>query len=255
MPVTEHRFSCTACGKCCFGSLPLTLDEAIARADRFPLAMALTPIKFGTTEQALLETTGCPVVTLGKQTCFVQVVPISFVPPSMSCPELGTDNLCAIHDSKPVRCRTMPLYPFLSESNQAKVLTPRPGWLCDTSENAPVIYKDQKVLERGDFDSELNEITEQSVQMRRYVDLLLAHSPSNKKRLEIAAKSNAADKLMTTFVSFLRYNKNIDIFAFARKQHPVLQHWVHKTAGDKKLALHNNFYKEALREVEQYISQ
>ena len=39
----ERRFACTACGKCCFGLLPLTIGDALAHADKFPLVVICHP--------------------------------------------------------------------------------------------------------------------------------------------------------------------------------------------------------------------
>jgi hypothetical protein len=43
----ERRFSCTARGKCCHGLLPLTIGDALAHADTFPLVVMWTPVRQG----------------------------------------------------------------------------------------------------------------------------------------------------------------------------------------------------------------
>lgn len=55
---------------------------------------------------------------------------------------LTPDDLCGIHAGKPSRCRTMPFFPYTDENDQAANLIPRPGWACDTSNAAPVVYRD-----------------------------------------------------------------------------------------------------------------
>lgn len=49
----EHHFRCTACGKCCYGQLPLTLADAFAHAERFPLALIWTPLREGSKDYAM----------------------------------------------------------------------------------------------------------------------------------------------------------------------------------------------------------
>ncbi|HJO97695.1 MAG TPA: YkgJ family cysteine cluster protein, partial [Rhodospirillales bacterium] len=43
----DRRFSCTACGKCCYGLVPLTIDDALAHADKYPLVVIWTPVRQG----------------------------------------------------------------------------------------------------------------------------------------------------------------------------------------------------------------
>ena len=43
----ERRFSCTACGKCCHGQVPLTIADALAHADKFPLAIVWSTVRKG----------------------------------------------------------------------------------------------------------------------------------------------------------------------------------------------------------------
>ena len=43
----ERHFDCTACGKCCYGQLPPTPPDALANAERFPLAILWTIIRQG----------------------------------------------------------------------------------------------------------------------------------------------------------------------------------------------------------------
>ncbi|MBC8158076.1 MAG: hypothetical protein H8E94_01965 [Alphaproteobacteria bacterium] len=43
----ERSFSCPTCGKCCYGQLPLAIDDTLAHADRFPLVVMWTPVRQG----------------------------------------------------------------------------------------------------------------------------------------------------------------------------------------------------------------
>ncbi|MBV5335772.1 YkgJ family cysteine cluster protein, partial [bacterium] len=108
----ERRFRCTACGACCRGELPLTLEEAFRHAHRFPLAMVWTPIKPGGKSHELATRLGTSVRLAGKKDAGVFIVPTAYVPAALPCPALADDGLlCSMHEDKPLRCRTMPFYP------------------------------------------------------------------------------------------------------------------------------------------------
>lgn len=250
--MAERRFACTACGLCCTGLVPLTLREAVDMADRFPLAMMITPVKPGTRGQSVLEKIGATVVLPPKRRMQLLVSPVSFVPPSMPCPQLTPENLCAIHSAKPIRCRTMPFYAYKDEEFQVDLLQPRGGWQCDISDSAPVVYRDQHIVDRADFDAERRALLDQREALTRYIDLLLKHSPVMMARIAKASGTSPMGRVVASFVSYLRYDRTLDLGRFARAQHPVLQDWQVRTAGDTKAAEFNNYYKEAALELQRY---
>ena len=252
--MTEQRFSCTACGACCYGLLPLTVDEALSHAHKFPLAMTITPIKPGARGYRSVGSIAASVVLPSRKTALLLVTPVSFIPPSMSCPELAEDNLCSIHIDKPVRCRAMPFYAYKDEDHQRDMLVPRAGWQCETNDVAPVVYRDQQIVDRGDFDEERAALTGQAPALRRYVELLLKHDPVFSARVVKATQAPLAGRVVIGFVSFLRYNKDLDLLDFARKQQPVLEHWARRTEGDAKLAQFNQYYSEAASDLDRYVS-
>ncbi|WP_246660275.1 YkgJ family cysteine cluster protein [Rhizobium sp. FKL33] len=251
--MSERRFACTACGLCCNGLVPLTVREAVDMADRFPLAMMITPVKPGTRGQSVLEKIGASVILPPKKRMQLLVSPVSFVPPSMPCPQLTPDNLCGIHATKPIRCRTMPFYAYKDEEFQADLLQPRGGWLCDISDAAPVVYRNQHIVDREDFDIERSELMDQGQAIRRYVDLLLKHSPVMTARVAKAAGTTPMGRVVASFVSYLRYDRNLDLSAFARAQQPVLQDWLERTGGSAKAAEFSNYYREASAELQRYL--
>jgi Fe-S-cluster containining protein len=251
--MSEQRFACTACGLCCSGLVPLTTHEAVAMADRFPLAMTITPVKPGTRGQGVIEQIGGAVVLPPKKKFQLLVTPVSFIPPLMPCPELMPDNLCGIHDHKPIRCRTMPFYAYKDEDHQLDMLSPRSGWLCDTGETAPVVYRDRRIVDRTDFDAERHALVDQAPALGRYMDLLLKHSPVMLARIAKASQSSPMGRVVVSFVSFLRYDRGQDLLGFARKQAPVLEEWDRRTAGNGKLAEYNNYYREALNDLRRYL--
>lgn len=169
----ERHFQCTACGKCCFGWLPLTIKDALAHAGRFPLAVVWTPVKPASKAFDVTTKFGITVRTRDKKQLAVRIVPTGYIPPSMSCPALTSDNLCGIHTDKPSRCRTMPFFPYREESNQADLLVPRAGWDCDTSPMAPVAYRDKAVVDRVDFEHERDELRNQASVLRAYGEWLM----------------------------------------------------------------------------------
>jgi Fe-S-cluster containining protein len=251
--MSEQRFTCTACGLCCSGLVPLTTREAVAMAGRFPLAMTITPVKPGTRGQTIVEQIGASVMLPPKKRYLLLVTPVSFVPPAMSCPELKPDNLCGIHEQKPIRCRTMPFYAYKDEDHQLDMLVPRSGWGCDTKETAPVVYRDRKIIDRVDFETERQALVEQTNALRRYADLLLKHSPVMLARIAKSSQSSPMGRVVVSFVSFLRYDRNQDLLDFARRQAPVLEDWERKTSGNPKLAEYNTYYREALSDLRRYL--
>jgi Fe-S-cluster containining protein len=230
--MTEQRFSCTACGACCYGLLPLTVGEALKSADRFPLAITITPIKPGARGYRAAGSIAASVVLPSKKTALLLVNPVSFVPPSMPCPELSDNNLCSIHIDKPVRCKAMPFYAYKDEDHQRDMLVPRAGWQCLTNADAPVVYRDQTIVDRVDYDEERTALVEQAPALRRWVEFLFKHDPVFSKRIVKATQSPLAGRVVIGFVSFLRFNKALDLLEFARKQQPVLDTWAEGTAGD-----------------------
>ncbi|WP_312405397.1 YkgJ family cysteine cluster protein [Rhizobium sp.] len=247
----EHRFACTACGLCCFGILPLTINEAMSKAGTFPLAMSLTPIKAGTRGHNVMSQIGAT-ATLVRKTIYLQVSAVSFIPPAMRCPELGADNLCSIHADKPERCKTMPFFAYKDEDSQRDLLVPRPGWKCDTAETAPVVYRDRVIIDRRNFANERAALVSQKPQLQRYVDFLIKYDPVTSSRLVRSAQSAQPGRVIVSFASFLRHDRSLDILAFARSQSPVLADWAEKTASDASAVSYHGYYKQALSELNRY---
>lgn len=222
-------------------------------ADRFPLAMTITPVKPGTRGQTVVEQIGASVVFPPKKRFSLLVTPVSFIPPSMPCPELRPDNLCGIHAHKPIRCRTMPFYAYKDEDHQTDMMIPRSGWLCDTGETAPVVYRDRRIVDRADFEAERHALIEQATAIRRYVDLLLKHSPMMLARVSKASQSSPMGRVVVSFVSLLRYDRSQDLLDFARRQAPVLEDWERRTSGNSKFSEYNTYYREALSDLRRYL--
>ncbi|HZX30817.1 MAG TPA: YkgJ family cysteine cluster protein [Rhodocyclaceae bacterium] len=237
----ERRFRCTACGKCCFGQIPLTLGEMLDHSGRFPLAMVWRAVPKGTRAYALTERLGTPTRIQKTRTVAVSIVPTAYLPPSMACPELTPEGQCGIHDGKPLRCRTMPFYPFRDASDQAELLRPRQGWLCDIGETAPVVYRDGTIVDSHDFDVERKALLAQSDAMRTYFDYVVRYMPWVLDNLP-ATIGNQEGGVVTSLSSFLTACKPVDTKAIAARQQLVMERFAAKTADIEGLeAYHRNF--------------
>ena len=251
----ERRFECTACGKCCYGQLPLTLADALANAHRFPLAMLWTTIRQGAKSFAITARLGAT-VKLGKgKEAALQITPICYLPASLSCPALAADGACSIHADKPLRCRTMPFYPHRDEGDQSDLLVPRPGWLCDTSVQAPLVYRDRKIVDREDFDRERQELVDQTPVIRAYAEGLMAKAPNVAAALEKAAKTPRGGTVVLNFTAIVSRLPRIDMAAFARKQLPVLTALADKTAGLSDAADFHRYYRDNAAGMKRFVER
>ncbi|MBC8269715.1 MAG: YkgJ family cysteine cluster protein [Rhodospirillaceae bacterium] len=248
----EKHFHCTACGKCCSGWLPLTLDDALTHAGRFPLAMILTTVRQSARAYKVTARNGTVLHLSKKKRVAVQISPTSYIPPAFSCPELTDDGGCAIHAHKPVRCRAMPFSAYRDESDQGPLLNPRDGWLCDTSSAAPPVYRDKQVLERQDFDLEARRLKEQASILRPYADALISAAPNVAVALESASKKAQGGTVVLNFTTILPRLKDVDTASFAKQQLPVLRAFAKKTAGDKKLADYHQYYAQNIKGLERF---
>ncbi len=246
--MTKH-FNCTACGKCCYGQLPLTYKDALANAGRFPLCLVWTPVQPGNKNFKLMGKLGTTIKLANHKELAVLIVPTSFIPSSLPCPALGDDNLCGIHREKPSRCKTMPFYPYREESYQAELLNPRQGWGCDTSSAAPVVFHDKKIILRDDFDRERDDLIEQVPILRRYADYMQKYSYSLVNSLVVASTQNTGAQVVTSLSSFLTATKNTDAKKIAQQQLPILNNYIAKTAGSPDLIDFHQKYTDWAKEM------
>ncbi len=248
--MTEARhFHCTACGQCCYGLLPLTLKDALAHAARFPLAFLWTPAPPTSRHVALTAKLGTLLTLPNKTKLAVLIAPVAYLPASFPCPALRTDMLCAIHTDKPLRCKTMPFYPYRDERAQTEFLVPRPGWLCSTSQTSPLVYQNNQLVDRVDFDAERKELLDQAPVLRRYADYMVKHSPALLGTLMQVTNHPRAEHLVTSLSSFLTATRAPDTHAIARLQLPVLEHYAALTLKDPMLALFHQRYHDSAIEM------
>lgn len=251
----ERHFHCTACGKCCYGQLPLSLKDAVANIDRFPLAIMWTTVRPGAKSFAITARLGTT-VNLGKRKkVAVQITPVSYIPPALSCPALAADGRCAIHAQKPSRCRTMPFYPYRDEADQADLLVPRPGWLCETDTQKPVVYRDKKIVDRADFDLERKDLVDQAPILRAYAERLMANAPNVKAAIEAAAKKPRGGTVMLNFSAIVSRLDGLDLTTFAAMQHPVLSQFAAKTENLPDAKDHHRYYQDTATAMERILAR
>lgn len=243
------HFGCTACGKCCYGCIPLTLSDALSHAHRFPLALVWTAVPQGNQAFALIAQMGITLKPKKQAQIAVLIAPTAYIPPEMACPALADTGLCTIHDHKPLRCRSMPFYPYRAESEQADVLRPRAGWLCDTSVNAPLVYRDRRIIDRGDFEQERSELMRQAATMRQYADYMLKYMPWITDNL-VAQARQPGGNVVTSLSSFLTAIKHLDAAKIATQQRLVLGEFAAKTAGDESLLDYHRHYAGWAKEMD-----
>jgi len=230
--MNEQRFACTKCGKCCYGWLPLTIADALSHAHRFPLVVMLTPVRSGSKSFNIVKRTGF-VLPLSRSKSFaVRISPLAYVPPAMPCPALGPDNLCSIQNEKPARCRALPFSPMFEETEQARLLKPKSGWECDTGPDAPVIYKDQKIIDRADFDLERNQVEQDATVLRKYGQWIVDSMPDVRAQLERAAKRLDSGYVLLNFTTLISRLPNVDMFDFAERQLPVMRAFAARVSGN-----------------------
>lgn len=251
----ERRFHCTACGKCCYGWLPLTLDDALANAGRFPLAMILSTVRQGTKAFEITARQGTSIAMGKRKRLAVRAAPTAYIPPSLPCPALASDGRCAIHADKPVRCRAMPFTAYQEERDQTESLAPRQGWECDTSPQAPVVYRDRKVIERRDFDAERRALSGQASILGAYIDGLMTTAPNVAAAVVNAAGKKRGGHVVLNFTTILPRLEQLDPAAFCENQLPVLKEFADGTAENPRIEEYHQFYRDAAEAMERFLAR
>lgn len=247
--MTLH-FACTACGKCCYGQLPLTVKDAFVHAGRFPLAMLWTPLRKASKDFDMVSRLGVSVPLPKHPGLAALVVPSSYIPPALPCPALGDDNLCTIQANKPSRCKTMPFYPYRDERFQPEVLKLGNGWKCDTSEYAPVVFANGKLTQREDFDAERRDLDEQVPLIRQYAEYSFKYNPLLAPSLALEAAKSHPGQVVTSLSSFLVATRNPNSREIARLQEPILATYIDLTAKRQEFLQYHTQYCAWLEEME-----
>ncbi len=238
----ERHFGCTACGKCCEGWLPLSIEDALAHADRFPLFLLWSPVRPGGKSYDLTAQLGITLKLKKRKHAAVRVTPLSYVPTTMPCPALGPDRLCAVHETKPQRCRTMPLSGSRAEADQVDLLIPRPSWDCDISGDAPLVYQDKKIIVREHFQAERDQLMADALILKPFSELMLDAKPHLRMELEKIAQRAQGGHVILNFSTLIARLANVDIYAFAAKQLPVMKAFAERTAGNAETVDEHTHY-------------
>ena len=177
------------------------------------------------------------------------IVPTAYLPPNFPCPALDSDNLCTIHANKPLRCRTMPFYPYREEQYQAELLTLQTGWECDMSDSAPIVFADKGITVRDDFDQERQVLEDQQPQIQRYADYMLKYTPNLVNNLVKASLKAKAGQVVTSLSSFLTATRNPSAKEIAQQQLPILETYCIRTADQKELVEFHQYYQLSTKEM------
>lgn len=246
----ERRFACPTCGKCCHGQLPLTIDDALAHAGAFPLVVTWTPVRQGGRSFDLIAELGITVPLKQRRKAAVQITPAADIPPGVACPHLTAEGLCAVHATKPQRCRTMPFSAYRDEADQDDLLVPRAGWACDTSAAAPIVYRERAILDRAAFAAERAALVRDAAVLKPYGEWLLDAVPSLRMEIQKVATKPAGGQVVVAFSTLIPRLPKVDAFAFAAAQHPVMKAFASRTAGNPALAACHRRYAEGAAEWE-----
>ncbi|GEO80699.1 YkgJ family cysteine cluster protein [Pararhodospirillum oryzae] len=240
----ERRFACTACGRCCTGLLPLTLTEALARVDRFPLALVWTLLRRGARSYDRFTRLGLE-VELGRRRAAVLVSPMAYLPPRLPCPDLEGQGRCQVHDAKPLRCRAMPFNPLNAPEDQRANLIPRSGWACDTSEQAPVVYQAHGPVDARDMQAEWEALEAQAPVLQAYARRRLALAPALRDELARLEASGPGGRVAQPFTGIVSRLEGVDIEAVATAQAAVFARYAAMTTPKGEEAPFHRFYQKA----------
>ncbi len=247
----ERHFECTACGKCCQGWLPLALDDAIAHADRFPLFVLWTPVRPGGKSFDLTARLGVVVEPKRKKKAAVRVTAFSYVPSHLPCPALLSDGLCAVHETKPQRCKTMPFSGARTEHDQTDLLIPRPGWECDVSGSAPVVYSGKTIVARDEFARERARLEADAKVLKPYAQFMLAGAHKVRQDVDKMALRPQGGHVILSFTTLTPRLPQVDIQDFAAKQLRVMESFADLTADNPEHVTEHKRYVEQAEEWRQ----
>ncbi|WP_084005628.1 YkgJ family cysteine cluster protein [Magnetovibrio blakemorei] len=244
----DRHFNCIGCGKCCQGWLPLGLDDAIRHADLLPLFLLFTPVRPGGKSFEITAKYGLLTKTSKKKPIAVRITALSYLPLHTPCPALLPDGLCAVHETKPQRCRTMPLSGSRAEDDQTDLLIPKAGWECDISTEAPVVYADKVITERTQFIAERRQLEADAAILRPFGEFMMAGLPALRQDIDKMALRPQGGHVVVSFFPLLTRLGTVDVVDFAAKQSIVLQKFVDFTCDKPEFSSEHGRYQAALDE-------
>ena len=145
----------------------------------------------------------------------------------------------------------MPFSAYRDEKDQDDLMIPRSGWVCDTSDEAPVVYREKSIIGREDFALEREQLVRDAAILKPYAEWLLDSVPSLRMELQKLAMRPGGGRVVVAFSTLIPRLPKVDIYAFAEKQYPVMQDFAQRTAGDPTLADFHQRYVDCAAEWEQ----
>ncbi|MEW5726982.1 MAG: YkgJ family cysteine cluster protein [Pseudomonadota bacterium] len=203
------RFSCSGCGKCCTGWLPLTLAETPSFAATAPLALVWHAHRRTQPQRPHFRAARKLFPTLclpdgGEVVPWVRTVVL--VPPGTPCAHLS-DGLCAVHPTKPLRCRTMPFHSNLPADSQEDYLKLRPDWPCFVAADGKPLYDRGRFLDasyRRDYHAETEALAADARLLRKHVDETVAAGGEGFGRLLARIATTPGGHLVTPWSRLAR---------------------------------------------------
>ncbi len=129
----------------------------------------------------------------------------------------------------------MPFSAYRDEADQADLLIPRSEWMCDTSPDAPVVYRDKSILDRQNYDAERAQLVRDAAILKPYGEWLLDSVPSLRMEIQKVAMKPSGGQVIVSFSTLIPRLAKVDIYAFARNQLPIMTAYAKKTANDPTL--------------------
>jgi hypothetical protein len=117
-----------------------------------------------------------------------------------------------------------------------------------------VVFRNNEIVFREDFDREKLDLQEQVPILRRYADYMLKYSPLLVSSLVTASSKPIAQQVVTSLSSFLTATRNTETKRIAQLQLPILSEYAAKTAENEKLREFHKNYSNWHKEMT-YLSQ
>lgn len=157
--MSEIRFSCTGCGKCCNTPPMMTIGEMLRLYDQFPFRLAILGSGdnfdgFGNSlarrQMAHMGELGALKLDLSNgMSLTMRLVPMPVgTPSSRRCEKLSEDGKCTIYETRPLVCRTVPFDYMMPAADQDFVFTKTLKAIeagkfeCDVGPEATVVWRD-----------------------------------------------------------------------------------------------------------------
>jgi len=246
----EPRFSCTACGKCCHGWLPLTLKDAVAHAGRFPLAMVWTPVRANARSYELATRLGATVRLPNRKTVAVLIVPTAYLPTAFPCPELREDGLCGIHDDQAVALPHHALLSLPRGEGPGRPADPAQGLAMRHLGGGAGRLQQSRHPRSWDFARERDDLRDQAPVIQRYADYVLKYMPWIVDELAKLAAKPTGGNLVTSLSSFLTATRRPDAVDIAAAQAPLFRAMAERTKDDPALRDYHRNYSGWAKEME-----